>query len=462
MNALLLVGGRVIDPANRFDALADVLIADGKIAAVGPAAAAQAPADCERMEANDLVVCPGLIDLHVHLREPGQTAKETIATGTAAAARGGFTSIVCMPNTSPAIDNAGTVALIQEVAKNQGAVRVHVAGAITKGIAGEEMAPIGSLKSAGVVAITDDGHCVQNNELMRRALEYAHMFGLLVMDHCQDYSLVTDGVMHEGYWSTALGLRGWPAAGEELIVARNILLAEATGARVHCQHISAAGSVQLLREARGRGVPVSGEACPHHFTLTDSAIAGSEKFWSQDGKAIYGYERGGEDLPVWPSYDTAFKMNPPLRSAQHREAVLEGLIDGTLEVLCSDHAPHCDYEKEVEFDYAPFGITGLETELALSLMQLYHTKRLGLSEVIAKFTEAPARLLGLAAGTLSVGANADVTVFDPNRQWRFDKGGSASKSLNSPFFGWGLKGKAVATLVGGKKAWVEQTELAGV
>jgi dihydroorotase len=367
-----------------------------------------------------------------------------------------------MPNTSPAIDNAGTVALIHESAAAHGRVRVRVAGAITKGIAGEELAPIGSLKNAGVVAITDDGHCVQNNELMRRALEYARMFDLIVMDHCQDYSLVTDGVMHEGYWSTALGLRGWPAAGEELIVARNILLAEATGARVHCQHISAAGSVQLLREARGRGVPISGEACPHHFTLTDAAVAGSEKFWNQDGKAIYGYEAAGEEAPAWPSYDTAFKMNPPLRSARHREAVLDGLVDGTLEVLCSDHAPHCDYEKEVEFDYAPFGITGLETELALSLMQLYHTKRLGLSEVIAKFTINPARLLRLAAGTLSVGSDADVTVFDPNREWRFDKTESASKSLNSPFFGWRLKGKTVATLVGGKKAWVEETELAGV
>jgi dihydroorotase len=462
MNALLLAGGRVIDPANHLDSVTDVLVKDGKIAAVGAAASAQAPSGVERLDAKNLVVCPGLIDLHVHLREPGQTAKETVATGTAAAARGGFTTIVCMPNTSPAIDNAGTVALIHESAAAHGRVRVRVAGAITKGIAGEELAPIGSLKNAGVVAITDDGHCVQNNELMRRALEYARMFDLIVMDHCQDYSLVTDGVMHEGYWSTALGLRGWPAAGEELIVARNILLAEATGARVHCQHISAAGSVQLLREARGRGVPISGEACPHHFTLTDAAVAGSEKFWNQDGKAIYGYAAAGEEAPAWPSYDTAFKMNPPLRSARHREAVLDGLVDGTLEVLCSDHAPHCDYEKEVEFDYAPFGITGLETELALSLMQLYHTKRLGLSEVIAKFTINPARLLRLAAGTLSLGSDADVTVFDPNREWRFDKSESASKSLNSPFFGWRLKGKTVATLVGGKKAWVEETELAGV
>src|SRR5882724_7857334 len=265
MNALLLSGGRVIDPANDFDSIADVLIDDGKVAALGRDAALKAPVDVERLDVKGLVVCPGLIDLHVHLREPGQTAKETIATGTAAAARGGFTSVVCMPNTAPPIDNAGTVALIRERADRSGIVNVFISGSITKGIAGEELAPIGSLRRAGVVAITDDGHCVQDNELMRRALEYARMFDLPVMDHCQDYSLVTDGVMHEGYWSTSLGLRGWPAAGEEMIVVRNILLAEMTGARVHCQHISTSGSVKLIREAKRRGVPISGEACPHHF-----------------------------------------------------------------------------------------------------------------------------------------------------------------------------------------------------
>ena len=286
MAALLLTGGRVVDPANRLDAKTDVLISEGKIAAVGADAAKKAPRDAERMAVNGLVVCPGLIDLHVHLREPGQTAKETLATGTAAAARGGFTSVVCMPNTSPAIDNAGTVALIRERAAQQGIVNVFVTGAISKGIAGEELAPIGGLKRAGIVAITDDGHCVQNNDLMRRACEYAKMFDLPVMDHCQDYALVTDGVMHEGYWSTVLGLRGWPSAGEEVIVARNILLAELTGAKVHCQHLSAAGSVALLREAKKRGVPISGEACPHHFTLTDAAVAGSEKFWATDGKTL--------------------------------------------------------------------------------------------------------------------------------------------------------------------------------
>jgi dihydroorotase len=456
VNSLLLIGGRVIDPASHFDTVADVLILNGKISTVGKNLSAKAPKEIERCAAAGKIVCPGLIDLHVHFREPGQTAKENIASGTAAGARGGFTSVVCMPNTSPAIDNAGTVALIHERAAQAGVVNVFITGTITKNIAGEELAPIGSLKKAGVVAITDDGHCIQNNELMRRACEYAKMFDLPVMDHCQDYSLVTDGVMHEGYWSNALGLRGWPSAGEEMIVARNILLAELTGTKIHCQHLSAAGSVALIREAKKRGVPVSGEACPHHFTLTDAAVAGSEKFWGNDGKAL-GKSQAGE-LPEWPSYDTNFKMNPPLRSARDREAILEGLADGTIEILCSDHAPHCDYEKEVEFDYAPFGITGLETELALSLMQLVHTKRISLTDLIAKFTVNPARLLNLNKGTLSVGADADVTVFDPDMEWIFQAGDSASKSKNSPFSGWKLKGRAVATIVGGKKVWTETAE----
>jgi dihydroorotase len=466
MNSLLLNGGRVVDSANHFDSPADVLIVDGKISAVGKNLSA--PKGIERFDAGGKIICPGLIDLHVHLREPGQTAKESLATGTAAAARGGFTSVVCMPNTSPAIDTAGTVALIRERAAREGVVNVFVTGAITKNIAGEELAPIGGLKRAGVVAITDDGHCVQNNELMRRACEYVKMFNLPVMDHCQDYSLVTDGVMHEGYWSTVLGLRGWPSAGEEVIVARNILLAELTGAKIHCQHLSAAGSVALLREAKKRGVPISGEACPHHFTLTDAAVAGSEKFWNADGKGLAKFQSGTgfqpvsdrqDACPTWPKYDTNFKMNPPLRSARDCEAILEGLADGTIEILCSDHAPHCDYEKEVEFDYAPFGITGLETELALSLMQLVHTKKISLADLIAKFTVNPARLLNLNKGTLSAGADADMTVFDPDYEWIFRVEDSASKSKNSPFNGWKLKGKAVATIVGGKTVWSEKSEL---
>ena len=457
MSSLLLSNGRIIDPANRLDSIADLLVTDGKIDAIGAGANRQARSDVTRLDATGLVVCPGLIDGHVHLREPGQSAKETVATGTAAAARGGFTSVVCMPNTSPPVENAGTVALIREKAEREGVVNVFVTGAITRNLAGEELAPIGSLKQAGVVAITDDGHCVQSNELMRRALEYVRMFDLPILDHCQDYSLVSDGVMHEGYWSAVLGLRGWPAVGEETIVARNILLAELTGAHVHCQHLSSAGSVRLLREARQRGIPISGEACPHHFTLTDAAIAGSDVFWEKDGKAIRDLLGPDKQWPSWPSYDTNFKMNPPLRSARDREAILEGIVDGTIEILGSDHAPHCDYEKEVEFDYAPFGITGLETELALSLTQLHHFMRMGLADLIARFTVAPARLLHLAKGTLNPGADADITLFDPEREWTFERADSVCKSANSPFYGWPLKGKAVATIVGGKMVWHEET-----
>ena len=278
---------------------------------------------------------------------------------------------------------------------------------------------------------------------MRRACEYAKMFDLPVMDHCQDYSLVTDGVMHEGYWSTALGLRGWPAAGEEMIVARNILLAELTGAKIHCQHLSAAGSVQLVREAKKRGVSISGEACPHHFILPTRRLPAAKNS-GRRRRRIHGSDLNDANLPAWPAYDTNFKMNPPLRSARDRDAILEGLADGTIEILCSDHAPHCDYEKEVEFDYAPFGITGFETELALSLMQLFHTKRISLADLIAKFTVNPARLLNLPKGTLEHrrGRGRDGFRSRP-ANGSYDAEASASKSKNSPFSGWQLKGKAI-------------------
>jgi dihydroorotase len=455
MSSLLLTGGRVIDPANRFDAVADLLILRGKVAALGADAAAQAPADVPRYDVTGRVVCPGLIDLHVHLREPGQSSKETIATGTAAAARGGFTTVVCMPNTVPVIDTPGTVALIREKAQREALIRVLVTGAISRGLAGEELAPIGSLKQAGVVAITDDGHCVQNNDLMRRALEYATMFNLPVMDHCQDYSLVTDGVMHEGYWSTLLGLRGWPAAGEEMIVARNIQLAELTGARVHCQHISSAESVRLIRDAKARGLCISGEACPHHFVLTDAAVAGSDRFWNRDGLTLTAPLSAPDHRPFWPAYDTNCKMNPPLRSAEHREAVLEGVADGTLEILASDHAPHCNYEKDLEFDYAPFGITGLETQLGLALTQLYHSARVPLPDLIARFTTGPAQLLNLPLGSLAIGSEGDVTVMDVDREWEFRLEETASRSRNSPFYGWRMRGKAVGTVLGGAWIWSE-------
>jgi len=444
MSSLLLKGGRVIDPANDHDAVADLLIADGKIVGLNT----EASGDVEVVDCAGQVVCPGLIDLHVHLREPGQSAKETISTGTAAAAAGGFTTVVCMPNTSPTIDSPSTVALIQDKIEREAVVNVYITGAITIGIAGKELAPIGSLKQAGVVAITDDGHCVQNNELMRRALEYAKMFDLPAMDHCQDYSIGTDGVMHEGYWSTLLGLKGWPASGEDLIVARNIELAELTGTHIHCQHISSGKSVELIRQAKKRGVPISGEACIHHIVLTDTAIGGSEHFWAEDGRDL----QPDDHRPEWPVYHTNFKMNPPLRCAENRQAVIDGVCDGTLEILASDHAPHADHEKDVEFDYAPFGITGLETELPLALMQLHHSGKLLLPEIIAKYTINPAKLLKLNKGTLSPGADADVTVIDPDAEWVYDANADASKSSNSPFDGWRLRGRAVMTLVGGRNA----------
>ncbi len=425
MNTILLRGGRIIDPANRRDEIGDLLIVDGRIAD------ASAPPDpqlaVEEIDARGLVVAPGLIDLHVHFREPGQSAKETIASGARAAAAGGFTSVVCMPNTSPAIDSPSVVTWVLEKAKAEACVNIFPAGAITKGIAGEELAPIGSMHKAGIVALTDDGRCVQNHEMMRRALEYARMFGLTIMDHCQDYNLVGKGVMHEGSVSTVLGLPGWPAVGEEMIVQRNALLAEFCDSPIHCQHLSAAGSVRILREARARGVKLSGEICPHHIALTDESIRG---------------------------FDTNFKMNPPLRTQRDIDALIGGVADGTITVLASDHAPHCSYEKEVEFDVAPFGILGLETELGLFLEILVHKKRaIGLPRLIEMLTLEPARLLGLDRGTLTIGAPADVTLIDPDREWTVDKTASASLSRNTPFHGWELRGRAVRTIVAGKTVW---------
>src|SRR5213083_1333019 len=338
VSATIIRNGRVIDPANKRDEIADLLIVDGKVAPVSQLSTLNIQPD--EIDARNLIVCPGLIDMHVHLREPGFSHKETIESGARAAAAGGFTTVICMPNTSPAADDPSTIAWIKDRAAAVACVNVLPTGAISKNLAGEELAPIGSLAQAGVVAITDDGHCVQNHELMRRAVEYARMVGVPVLDECRDYNLVGSGVVNEGYWSTLLGLPGWPAAGEEVIVMRNILLAELCDHQVHCLHLTTAGSVRLLREARARGVKISGEVCPHHIALTDEAI--------QD-------------------FDTKCKMNPPLRSQADVNALMEGIADGTLSILASDHAPHADFEKEVAFDAAPFGIIGLETEFGLFL-----------------------------------------------------------------------------------------------
>lgn len=422
---IIIRGGRIIDPGNGRDEIGDLAIIAGNI--VQTSEVRSWTSDLEEIDANGLIVAPGLIDIHVHLREPGFGHKETIASGARAAAVGGFTTIVCMPNTSPVADNPSTIAWINDRAAETACVRVLPTGTISKNLEGEELAPIGSLAQSGVVAITDDGKCVQNHELMRRAVEYARMMELPVMDHCQDYSLVGNGIVHEGYWSTLLGLRGWPAAGEEAIVARNIILAELCDHHVHCQHISAAGSVRLIREARKRGVKVSGEVCPHHIALTHEAIQ---------------------------NFDPNYKMNPPLRAQADVEALLEGIADGTLTILASDHAPHAQFEKEVEFDQAPFGVLGLETELGLFITLLVHKHhKIDIKRLIEMYTVEPAKLLKLKAGTLSSGAPGDVTLIDQDSEWTVNVAESQSASRNTPFDGWKLKGRAVRTIVGGETVW---------
>jgi dihydroorotase len=425
VKATIIRNGRVIDPGNKRDEVADLLIVDERIAPLSQLSTLNSKPD--EIDASNLIVAPGLIDMHVHLREPGFGHKETIESGARAAAAGGFTTIVCMPNTSPVPDNPGTIAWIKDRAAAAACVHILPTGAISKNLAGEELAPIGSLAQAGVVAITDDGHCIQNHGVMRRAVEYAHMVGLPILDHCQDYTLVGDGAVHEGYWSILLGLPGWPAAGEQAIVARNILLAELCDHPIHCQHVSTAGSVRLIGEARARGVKISGEVCPHHIALTDEAIQ---------------------------NFDTNYKVNPPLRSQTDVDALLHGIADGTLSILCSDHAPHADFEKEVEFDAAPFGIIGLETELGLFIDLLVHKHgKIDIIRLIEMYTVEPARLLRTNAGTLSIGVPADVTLIDPDLEWavRIDRFESASR--NSPFDGWKLKGRAVRTIVAGKTVW---------
>lgn len=420
MATLWISQARVIDPATKRDAVGDVFIKDGRIAASlsGPE-----KKRARKIDGRGLVACPGLVDIHVHFREPGQTHKETIETGARAAAAGGFTTVVCMPNTSPVADNAGTIQLIKDSAARTACVKVLPTGCITVGMKGQALAPIGSLKRAGVVAITDDGDCVQSNELMRRALEYARMFDLPVMDHCQDHSMTQGAVMNEGVMSIRLGLRGWPNAAEDVIVSRNVILSTYTGAHVHMQHISSKNSVELLRRAKSRGVRVTAEATPHHIALTDDSLA---------------------------TYDTNFKMNPPLRTEEDRLAVIEGLRDGTIDILATDHAPHTDYEKDKEFDFAPNGILGLETALPVSLDILVRRHRFKLPAVVDLLTRKPANILKLPAGTLAEGAAADVCLFDPDETWTYDARAGFSKSSNSPWHGQTLTGRVKTTLVDGR------------
>ncbi len=420
MPTLWIKNAHVIDPAAKRDGIGDLFVVDGKIVT---SLSAVAKKRAKKVDARGLVACPGLVDIHVHFREPGQTHKETIGTGSRAAAAGGFTTVVMMPNTSPVADNAGTIQLMKDVIARDAIVRVYPTGCITVGMKGQALAPIGSLKRAGVVAITDDGDCVQSNDLMRRAVEYAKMFDLPVMDHCQDHSMTVGAVMNEGVVSTRLGLRGWPNAAEDLIVARNVILSEYTGAHIHLQHISSKFSVDVIRRAKQRGARISAEATPHHIALTDDLLAG---------------------------YDTNFKMNPPLRTEEDRRALIVGLRDGTLDIIATDHAPHTDYEKDKEFDYAPNGILGLETALPVTLDVLVRQNKFKLPFVIDLMTRRPAKLMNLPGGTLAPGVDADVCLFDPAEKWRYDAKAGFSKSSNSPWSGQTLTGRVKTTIVGGR------------
>ena len=426
---LLIANGYVVDPTQGVNGGRDLLIEDGRVAAVLRAGEAR-PEGAEVFDATGLVVAPGFIDLHTHLREPGQEYKETIASGAAAAVAGGFTSVCAMPNTDPVNDNPAVTSFIVEQAAAAALANVFPVGAITKGSKGEQLAEMGEMRRAGIVAVTDDGHPVPSPGLMRRAMEYARGFDLTVMDHCDDKTLAAGGVMHEGEWSLRLGLRGRPALAEESDAMRDCALAGLTGARVHLAHVSTRGGVEAVRRAKEGGAEVTCEVAPHHFTLTDAACEG---------------------------FDTNTKMNPPLRSATHLEAVLEAIADGTVDAIATDHAPHHADEKELEFDRAAFGVTGLETAVGLAFDRLVHGGRVTLERLVELFSTNPARIFRLEGrGTLRPGSFGDVTVLDPELRWTFDASHSKSKSRNTPFDGWTFQGAAVATIVGGRLVYVRE------
>lgn len=424
----LLKGGRVVDPANGRDGMFDVLIDGDRIARV----AKDIPVDGAQVVEvpTGLVVSPGLFDMHVHLREPGQEHKETVATGTAAAVAGGFTAVACMPNTSPINDNAGVTKFILQKAAQAGLARVYPIGAVSRGSDGEQLADIGELRAAGCVAISDDGRPVKTALLMRRALEYAAMFSMPVLDHCEDPSLKGEGVAHEGYHASALGLRGIPGVAESIMVQRDIALSDMTGAPVHICHMSAAGSLRAVREGKQQDAKVTCEVAPHHFTLTDEALS----------------------TPV--SYDTNMKMNPPLREAADRDEMLKGIVDGSVDAIATDHAPHHYDEKNVEFDLAPFGIVGLETCVSICLDRLVHAGRIRLSRLIELLSTNPARIVNVPGGSLADGSIADVTILAPDLVITVDASKFRSKSRNTPFGGWALKGGVAATIVGGRTVYV--------
>lgn len=424
---ILIRGGRVIDPANGVDETADVLIESGKIAAIGRNIEAE---DARIFDAAGRVVAPGLIDMHSHLRDPGLEYKEDIVSGTQAAARGGFTAVCCMPNTQPVNDNAAVTRYILEKAQTKGSgVRVYPVGAISKGLQGVEMAEIGRMKQAGIVAISDDGRPVTNSNLFRLAMQYAAHFGLFIMSHSEDKNLVGDGVMNEGYMSTKLGLPGITRAAEEVMIARDILVAEAEGKRVHICHVSTCGGVQLVREAKARGVRVTAETTPHYIGATDAWVEG---------------------------YDSRCRVNPPLREEEDRLACIEGLVDGTLDCIATDHAPHHEDEKRCEFHLAASGISGFETAFCVSNSVLVKSGRMTLPRLIERMSTIPARLLGVQGGTLSVGVPADVVVLDPDREITVDASKFVSKGKNTPFDGRTYTGAVCATLVDGRVIYEEE------
>src|SRR5262245_54231145 len=412
---LLVQNGRVVDPTRRLDTVTDIVIRDGKISSIGAATAPDIPV----FDATSLIVAPGFFDIHVHLREPGTEEAETIASGGSAAVAGGFTAVAAMPNTKPPNDNPSITHYIVSEARRSSPARVFPIGAITKEQKGETLAEIGEMFEAGIVGISDDGKPVMDAQLFRRALEYARMFDMPVIQHCEDLHLSRGGVMHEGVYSTRLGLKGIPAAAEDAIVSRDLILTEMTNSKYHVAHLSTRGAVEMVREAKARGLRVTAEATPHHFTLTDAAVA---------------------------DYDTNAKMNPPLRSSDDVAAVVEGIADGTIDAIASDHAPHHINLKMLEFDRAPFGITGIETAVGLALTKL----QLSFGRLIELFSINPQKIMKVAPWGLFDGSDADLTVLDLNRTWTFDVNQSRSRSRNSPFHGWPMKGKAVGTIVGGK------------
>src|SRR5687768_3171163 len=421
---LLLTGGRLIDPASGVDGMFDVLIEDGTVTTVGRDLPVNGATVYEVPRGG--IVAPGFIDIHVHLREPGQEHKETVATGTASAVAGGFTAVACMPNTDPVNDHAGITQFIAKKAVEANLARVYPIGAVSLGSKGEQMAELGEQRAAGCVAFSDDGHPVRSALLMRRALEYAGMLGVPIIDHCEDPSLKGDGVVHEGFYASVLGLRGIPGVAESLMVERDVSLAELTRAPVHIAHMSARESIRAVRAGKERGVRCTCEVAPHHFILTDEALDGPIK------------------------YDTNLKMNPPLRDAADRDAMLDGIADGTVDVIATDHAPHHADEKMVEFDRAPFGITGLETAVPLVFDRLVHAGRIGVVRAIELLSTNPARVLNLPGGSLTGGSPADIVVIDPDCRTTVDAARQKSKSRNTPFHGWELRGAVALTVVGGR------------